>query len=46
MTPPVGLALLDRIQAQMRVVARRQYEAALKIDPELKDAQAALKKLS
>ena len=29
-----------------RDLARREYEAALKIDPELKDAQAALKKLS
>jgi tetratricopeptide (TPR) repeat protein len=29
-----------------RDLARREYEAALKIDPALKDAQAALKKLS
>lgn len=29
-----------------RELARREYEAALKIDPALKDAQAALKKLS
>jgi ribosomal protein S18 acetylase RimI-like enzyme len=27
MTPPAGLALLERIQAQMRAVSRRQYEA-------------------
>jgi GNAT superfamily N-acetyltransferase len=27
MTPPAGSALLERIQAQMRAVARRQYEA-------------------
>ena len=26
MTPPAGLTLLERIQAQMRAVARRQYE--------------------
>jgi Tfp pilus assembly protein PilF len=44
----LGPTLLGRIYEKKgsRDLARREYEAALKIDPALTNAQAALKKLS